>query len=55
MTILVEEMNRRLREYYKEENGFEITLGTQLPTNKIVDYVKEHFETRKRVVQLEVI
>lgn len=54
MTVLVEEMIRRLKEHYVDEKDFEITLGSQLPTNKIVDYIKVHFESRKNVVELEV-
>lgn len=54
MTILVEEMIRRLKQHYKDEKDFEITLGSQLPANKAIDCIKDHFEIRKNVAGLEV-
>lgn len=55
MSVLVEEMIRRLKHHYKDEKDFQITLGSQLPINKTIDLIKVHYDRRKSVIDLEVI
>lgn len=54
LNLLVEEVIRRLKDYYANRKSFTITYSAQLPIDECVKYVKDHFEIAQEMTSLQV-
>ncbi|KAI4461025.1 parathyroid hormone-responsive b1 [Holotrichia oblita] len=53
LNLLVEEVVRRLKEYYANRKSFTITYSAQLPIDECVKCVKNHFEIVQEMTSLQ--
>ncbi|KAK9738823.1 PTHB1 N-terminus [Popillia japonica] len=53
LNLLVEEVIRRLKDYYANRKSFTITYSAQLPIDECVKYVKDHFEIAQEMTSLQ--